>query len=228
MSSNDLGQPAGTLPVAPELLEARVPPGLVTNIAFYGRRGGAIIATGGALGSLLGQLLHTTAAERKTLLAVELLLFELRPRSLIPVALASAAATGVRIAFAGTATSFVMPNIVQPSESALAAYVVLGALVGIVAVGVTKLVYAIEDGFEHLPIHWMWWPAIGAVAVGICGYFVPRTLGVGYDNIDRILSADIGGEALLLLAVVKFISWSISRCCRSSAVARWRFSSPAS
>jgi CBS domain-containing protein len=116
----------------------------------------------------------------------------------------------VRIAFAGTATAFAMPNIVQPSEGALAAYVVLGVLVGIVAVGVTKLVYAIEDGFEHLPIHWMWWPAIGAVAVGVCGYFVPRTLGVGYDNIDRILSADIGGEALLLLSVVKFISWSIS------------------
>jgi CBS domain-containing protein len=129
---------------------------------------------------------------------------------LIPVALAAAAATGVRIAFTGTATGFTMPNIVQPSESALAAYVVLGALVGIVAVGVTKLVYAIEDAFEHLPIHWMWWPAIGAVAVGVCGYFVPRTLGVGYDNIDRILSADIGGKALLLLAVVKFISWSIS------------------
>ncbi|TMA25942.1 MAG: chloride channel protein [Deltaproteobacteria bacterium] len=192
---------------------------------------GPIIATGGALGSLLGQFLHTTAAERKTLLAagaaagmtatfgspvaavllaVELLLFELRPRSLIPVALAAAAATAVRIAFVGTATAFAMPNIVQPSESALAAYIALGALVGIVAVGVTKAVYAIEDLFEHLPIHWMWWPAIGAVAVGVCGYFVPRTLGVGYDNIDAILSARVAGEALLSLAAVKLISWSIS------------------
>jgi H+/Cl- antiporter ClcA/predicted transcriptional regulator len=192
---------------------------------------GPIIATGGALGSLLGQLLHTTAEERKTLLAagaaagmtatfgspvsavllaVELLLFELRPRSLIPVALASAAATGVRIAFVGIVPAFAMPNIVQPSEAALATYAVLGALVGVVAVGVTKLVYAIEDGFDHLPVHWMWWPAIGAIAVGICGYFVPHTLGVGYDNIDRILSGDVLGWALLALAGVKFISWSIS------------------
>jgi len=192
---------------------------------------GPIIATGGALGSLLGQLLHTTADERKTLLAagaaagmtatfgspvsavllaVELLLFELRPRSLIPVALASAAATAVRIAFVGITPAFAMPNIVQPSEPALAAYVGLGALVGVVAVGVTKLVYAIEDAFDHLPLHWMWWPAIGAVAVGICGYFVPHTLGVGYDNIDHILSGDIAAEALLFLGAVKFISWSIS------------------
>ena len=192
---------------------------------------GPIIATGGAIGSLLGQLLHTTAAERKTLLAagaaagmtatfgspvsavllaVELLLFELRPRSLIPVALAAAAATAVRIGFVGIAPAFSMPALVQPSEAALATYAVLGALVGVVAVGVTKLVYAIEDAFEHLPVHWMWWPSIGAVAVGICGYFVPHTLGVGYDNIDHILSGQILGGALLILATVKFISWSIS------------------
>src|SRR5438128_1458271 len=192
---------------------------------------GPIIATGGALGSLLGQILHTTAAERKTLLAagaaagmtatfgspvsavllaVELLLFELRPRSLIPVALAAAAATAVRIGFVGIAPAFSMPALVQPSEAAVATYAVLGALVGVVAVGVTKLVYAIEDAFEHLPVHWMWWPSIGAVAVGICGYFVPHTLGVGYDNIDHILSGQILGGALLVLATVKFISWSIS------------------
>ncbi len=192
---------------------------------------GPIIATGGALGSLLGQLLHTTAAERKTLLAagaaagmtatfgcpvsavllaVELLLFELRPRSLIPVALASAAATAVRIAFVGIAPAFTMPNLVQPSEPALAAYAVLGALVGVVAVGVTRAVYAVEDLFERLPVHWMWWPAIGAVAVGVCGFFVPRTLGIGYDNIDRILSGEMLGGSLLLLSLMKFISWSIS------------------
>ena len=192
---------------------------------------GPIIATGGALGSLLGQLLHTTAVERKTLLAagaaagmtatfgspvsavllaVELLLFELRPRSLIPVALAAAAATAVRIAFVGIPPAFAMPNIAQPGEAALAVYVVLGAAVGVAAVAVTKIVYAVEDAFDHLPIHWMWWPAIGAVAVGVCGYFAPHTLGVGYDNIDRILSGDIAGEALLFLGSLKFISWSIS------------------
>src|SRR5205807_2391928 len=189
---------------------------------------GPIIATGGALGSLVGQLLHTTAAERKTLLAagaaagmtatfgspvsavllaVELLLFELRPRSLIPVALAAAAATAVRIAFVGIPPAFAMPNIAQPGEAALTVYVVLGAAVGVAAVAVTKIVYAVEDAFDHLPIHWMWWPAIGAVAVGVCGYFAPHTLGVGYDNIDRILSGDIAGEALLFLGGLKFISW---------------------
>ena len=192
---------------------------------------GPIIATGGALGSLLGQLLHTTADERKTLLAagaaagmtatfgspvsavllaVELLLFELRPRSLIPVALASAVATAVRIGFVGIAPAFAMPNLAQPGEAALAAYVALGAVVGVLSVGVTRIVYAIEDGFDHLPIHWMWWPALGAVAVGVCGYFVPRTLGVGYDNIDRILSGESFGWALFVLALVKFVSWSIS------------------
>jgi len=192
---------------------------------------GPIIATGGALGSLLGQLLKTTAAERKTLLAagaaagmaatfgspvsavllaVELLLFELRPRSLIPVALAAATATGVRIAFVGSAPAFAMPNLGQPHASTLVTYIVLGALVGVVSLWVTHAVYAVEDAFEHLPIHWMWWPAIGAVAVGICGYFVPRTLGVGYDNIDSILSGDLTIRAVAVLCVVKFISWCIS------------------
>jgi H+/Cl- antiporter ClcA len=192
---------------------------------------GPIIATGGAMGSLVGQLLHTTAAERKTLLAagaaagmtatfgspvsavllaVELLLFELRPRSLIPVALAAAAGTAVRIAFVGITPAFAMPNIVQPSEGALAAYVLLGALVGVASVAVTRIVYAIEDAFDHLPVHWMWWPAIGAVAVGICGYFAPHTLGVGYDNIDRILAGDVAGRGLLFLAGLKLISWSVS------------------
>src|SRR3954469_9834784 len=192
---------------------------------------GPIIATGGAVGSLIGQLLHTTAAERKTLLAagaaagmaatfgspvsavllaVELLLFELRPRSLIPVALAAATATGVRIAFVGSAPAFAMPNLGQPHASTLVTYIVLGALVGVVSLWVTRAVYAVEDAFEHLPVHWMWWPAIGAVAVGVCGWFVPHTLGVGYDNIDRILSGDVLGGALLTLAAVKFISWSIS------------------
>ncbi|MGZ6124841.1 MAG: chloride channel protein [Myxococcales bacterium] len=192
---------------------------------------GPIIATGGALGSLLGQLLHTTAMERKTLLAagaaagmtatfgspvsavllaVELLLFELRPRSLIPVALAAAAASAVRIAFVGITPAFAMPNIVQPGEAALATYVLLGALVGVAAVVVTKIVYGVEDAFDRLPIHWMWWPAIGAVAVGVCGYFAPHTLGVGYDNIDHILTGSIAGQALFFLGTLKFVSWAIS------------------
>src|SRR5690606_12225149 len=163
---------------------------------------GPIIATGGALGSLLGQVLRTTAAERKTLLAagaaagmaatfgspvsavllaIELLLFELRPRSLVPVVFAAATATSVRIALVGGDPVFAMPDVIEPGPAAMAIYATLGALVGLVAIAVTKLVYAIEDGFERLPVHWMWWPAIGAVAVGAVGVVAPHTLGVGYD-----------------------------------------------
>lgn len=199
---------------------------------------GPIIATGGALGSLIGQIMRTTAAERKTLLAagaaagmsatfgspvsalllaVELLLFEFRPRSLIPVALATATAAGVRIAFDGVDPVFPMPDLTQPGEMALALYVLLGAIVGVISVLVTRAVYAIEDAFEHLPVHWMWWPAIGAVVVGVVGYFAPRTLGVGYYNISQLLSFGSSTEPahftlafVGFLCVMKFISWSIA------------------
>ncbi|HEX5075235.1 MAG TPA: chloride channel protein [Gemmatimonadaceae bacterium] len=192
---------------------------------------GPIIATGGALGSVIGQLFHITADERKTLLAagaaagmaatfgtpvaavllaVELLLFEYRPRSLIPVSLAAATATGVRIAFVGPAPVFPMPNIAPPSGEALATYIALGAAIGVVAVFVTRGLYGVEDMFEQLPIHWMWWPAIGAVAVGVVGYFAPRTLGVGYENIEQMVAGTIAGRALLILVTLKLVSWIIA------------------
>jgi CIC family chloride channel protein len=192
---------------------------------------GPIIATGGALGSLVGQVLKTTSAERKTLLAagaaagmaatfgspvsavllaVELLLFEFRSRSIIPVALASATAAGVRMALVGSAPVFAMPQLSQPSGAALAFYILLGALIGVVATGVTRAVYAVEDVFEKLPIHWMWWPAIGGLAVGGVGYYAPRTMGVGYDNIERVLTGSLAGQALVLLFVLKFVSWAIA------------------
>ena len=192
---------------------------------------GPIIATGGALGSLIGQLMPTSAAERKTLLAagaaagmaatfgspvsavllaIELLLFEFRPRSIIPVALASATAAGVRWAFDGAHAVFAMPNLQQPGGAALILYIAIGALIGIASVLVTRMVYAIEDGFDHLPVHWMWWPAIGGLVVGLVGYFHPRTLGVGYYNISDILSAKLLILPLAGLALWKFISWSIS------------------
>lgn len=191
---------------------------------------GPVIATGGALGSIVGQLVRVTADERKTLLAcgaaagmaatfgspvsavllsVELLLFEYRPRSLIPVALAAAVAAGVRIAFHGSAPVFAVPEMLTPSGEALTLYVVIGALVGLVGVGVSRVTYLIEDLFEKIPIHWMWWPAIGALAVGVIGYFAPRTLGVGYGNIVDALGGSIVGSALLILIVMKFLSWSI-------------------
>jgi CBS domain-containing protein len=135
------------------------------------------------------------------LLAIELLLFEYRPRSLIPVALAACTATGVRFSYAGSAPAFHSVSFTEPSGGALVLYVLLGALVGVVSVVVTKAVYRIEDAFEKLPIHWMWWPAIGALPVGIIGYFDPRTLGVGYDNIDAALLFTVGGALGALLGV---------------------------
>src|SRR5512132_3231869 len=189
------------------------------------------IATGGALGSLIGQLLRTTADERKVLLAagaaagmaaifgspvaavllaIELLLFEYRSRSLIPVALASATATAIRIALHGQAAVFPLADIVQPGGAALTTYVILGGVIGFVAVYVTRGLYAVEDAFDRLPIHWMWWPAIGALAVGVIGFLAPRTLGVGYDNIAGILSGDLLGRALLVLVLFKLVSWSIA------------------
>ena len=221
--------------------ESRVPPRVTilkpVSAAFAIGTGGPfgaegpIIATGGALGSLVGQLLRTTADERKVLLAagaaagmaatfgspvsavllaIELLLFEYRARSLVPVALAASTATAVRIAFMGSGPIFPMPNIAQPGGAALATYIVLGAIVGLASVYVTRAVYAIEDGFDKLPIHWMWWPALGGVAVGVIGYFFPHTMGVGYDNIESIVAGNFVGVALLGLVIAKFVSWAIA------------------
>ena len=191
---------------------------------------GPIIATGGALGSLVGQIIHVTADERKTLLAagaaagmaatfgspvaavllaVELLLFEYRPRSVIPVALASAVAAGIRALLAGSAPVFAIPALQEPSLPALLVYVLLGAVVGVFAVFTTRFVYWIEDLYEELPIHWMWWPILGAVVVGMIGLIDQRTLGVGYTNIDAIIGGRIVGRAVLTLIVLKFISWSV-------------------
>ncbi len=223
------------------LNESKIPPRItflkpVSSAVAIGTGGpfgaeGPIIATGGALGSFLGQLLHVTGDERKVLLAagaaggmtaifgspvaavilaVELLLFELRPRSLIPVALATVTAAGIRYATVGTEPVFAMPDIAEPGMAALACYMGVGALIGLVSVGITQLVYGIEDAFEKLPVHWMWWPAIGGVVVGVVGYFAPLTLGVGYTNIEDIVSGHFAIGALAFLCVMKFISWSIA------------------
>ncbi len=192
---------------------------------------GPIIATGGALGSLFGQLTHTTPSERKTLLAagaaagmagtfgspvsavllaIELLLFEFRPRSIIPVALASAAAAGMRLQLFGHDPVFAMTDLSPAPLSALAFYCVLVMVLGLIAAGVNRLVYAIEDTFEKLPIHWMWWPAWGALAVGVIGYFCPDTLGVGYYNIRSILDDGLPLRIICFLCLMKFLSWSIA------------------
>jgi len=144
------------------------------------------------------------------ILAVELLLFELKPRSLIPVALATVVATGVRHVLVGSAPVFPMPPLVEPGGVALAFYVALGALIGLVSVATTRIVYGIEDLFEKLPIHWMWWPALGGVAVGLIGWYAPLTLGVGYTNIEDIVAGRLDIAVLASLCVMKFLSWSIA------------------
>jgi len=192
---------------------------------------GPIIATGGSLGSTLGQFLRTTARERKALLAagaaagmaatfgspisavllaVELLLFELAPRSLIPVALAAATGAIVGMLFRGPEAVFAMAPLAAPSAAAFAIYIALGAAVGVASVFVTEAVYAVERLSERLPVHWMWWPAIGAVAVGLAGLVVPRALGVGYDNIRDIFDTSLATGPLALLLTFKFLAWVIA------------------
>ncbi len=221
--------------------ESRIPPRItwlkpVSSAIVIGTGGpfgaeGPIIATGGALGSLLGQLIHVTADERKTLLAagaaagmaaifaapvssvllaIELLLFERRARSLIPVALAAVAATGIRYGLEGSQAIFAMSPFAIPGVAALPVYIFLGALLGVIGVGITKLTYGIEDMFGKLPVHWMWWPALGGLAVGTIGYFEPQTLGVGYDYIAAILNGHLALGALIALCLLKCLSWSIA------------------
>lgn len=193
---------------------------------------GPIIATGGALGSSLGQILKISDNERKILLAagatagmsaifgtpiaaiflaIELLLFEFSPLSIIPVSLACiTGAAGHHLLFSQGVVFPVAVPIQLASNHALGFYTLLGGVIGLTSVFVTKIVYLIEDGFERLPIHWAWWPAIGGLVVGVVGYFNPHTLGVGYDNIINILSGNMTTQILLSLCILKFISWSIS------------------
>jgi chloride channel protein, CIC family len=193
---------------------------------------GPIIMTGGAVGSLIAQFLHLTNAERKTLLvagaaggmsatfaapvaavvlAVELLLFEWKPRSLIPVALASAVAAAIRPLILGSGPLFPTPphpGVLGPAG--LLGCVVIGVCTGGFALIVTTGVYAAEDGFRKLPIHWMWWPAIGGLAIGIGGLIFPRALGVGYDNIALLLSGQGTASLVVGILLVKSTIWAVS------------------
>jgi CIC family chloride channel protein len=192
---------------------------------------GPIIMTGGAFGSIFAQQFHLSAAERKTLLvagaaagmsavfatpvaavllAVELLLFEWKPRSFIPVAVASIIASVVRVPLLGAGPIFpVIPHgPVSGTELAIAAG--LGVLAGFASGLLTMLVYAFEDLFQKLPFHWMWWPAIGAVFVGVGGIIEPRVLGVGYDTIHSLLRGELVGAAIIGLLVAKALVWSIA------------------
>jgi CIC family chloride channel protein len=193
---------------------------------------GPIIMTGGAIGSIIAQLFRLTAAERKTLLvagaaagmsatfaapvaaallAVELLLFEWKPRSLIPVALASATAALVRPHLLGTGPLFpVAPHAAGLGVSAIGACVACGLLAGGLSALLTVSAYACEDLFQKLPIHWMWWPALGGVVVGIGGLVYPHALGVGYDTIEQLLTGTLVGPTLVALILVKGTIWAVS------------------
>ncbi|WP_413670661.1 chloride channel protein [Mucilaginibacter sp. Mucisp86] len=192
---------------------------------------GPIIATGGALGSTFGQLFKISPNERKIILAagatagmsaifgtpiaavflaIELLLFEFSPKAILPVALACiTGAAGHHLLFE-SGPVFPMPDVDTPSNTALAVYSIIGLAIGFISLGLTKIVYLIEDYFEKLPIHWMWWPAIGGLAVGLIGYFAPHTLGVGYDNIITILSGTLSVMLIVRLCFFKFLSWAIA------------------
>ena len=192
---------------------------------------GPIIMTGGAVGSIFAQFFQLSAAERKTLLvagaaggmaaifaspvsatllAVELLLFEWRPRSFIPVAIAAIAASALRVPVLGPGPIFpVQPHAMLNSEGLFFAFLV-GIAAGFGSGLLTTMVYAFEDLFNELPIHWMWWPAIGGLCIGIGGLIEPRVLGVGYETIYELLRGHIVGAALIGILVGKSVVWSLA------------------
>jgi len=192
---------------------------------------GPIIQTGGAIGSLVGQAFHTTAAERKVLLAcgaaagmsatfntpiagvilaIELLLFEFKARSFIPLVIASTLATAVHMQLLGAGPMFSVASMDFGIPRALPFYLLLGVVCGLAAAGFSKLLYWTEDQFEKLPVDELWWPAIGALGLGIIGYFVPRVLGVGYDTIGDILNANLAWKLLLIVMAAKAVALVIS------------------
>lgn len=192
---------------------------------------GPIIMTGGAVASLIGQGLWLTAAERRTLLvagaaggmsatfgapissvllAVELLLFEWKPRSLVPVTVASIVAYAVRLLLIGSTPIFLSPVSPSPHLLWLAAAAVLGGVAGLASGAITKSVYLVEDWYRRLPIHWVWWPALGGLFVGAGGLLVPQALGVGYPTIRALDAGSVVVSFALALLGVKFVIWVLS------------------
>ena len=192
---------------------------------------GPIIMTGGAFGSIFAQLFHLTAAERKTLLVagatagmaavfatpvaatllgVELLLFEWKPRSFIPVTVASVVASIARLPMLGAGPIFPVAAHPALSPHLLAVALAVGVIGGLGSGALTALVYACEDLFAKLPIHWMWWPALGGAAVGIGGMIDPRVLGVGYGTIHQLMRGGLAGGSLAVLLLAKGAVWALA------------------
>jgi CIC family chloride channel protein len=193
---------------------------------------GPIIMTGGAFGSMIAQFFHLTSLERRTLLvagaaagmsatfatplaavllAVELLLFEWKPRSLVPVAIASVAAAATRRYIIGLGPLFpTPPHSVFIGPQGLIGCILVGLLAGALSALLTLAVYASEDAFQKLPIHWMWWPVIGGFVVGLGGLIFPQALGVGYDMIGSLLQGDVVLKTIAGILLVKSIIWAVS------------------
>jgi len=192
---------------------------------------GPIIMTGGAVGSLVAQLFHLSSAERKTLLvagaaagmaaifatpmaavllAVELLLFEWKPRSFIPVVVSSVVAAILRVPLLGAAPVFPVPGHAALGAETLGLAVAVGLVAGLASGALTTLVYACEDLFGKLRLHWMWWPALGGLAVGLGGLLEPRVLGVGYDTIQALLAGRLAGGSAAALLLLKAVVWSVA------------------
>lgn len=193
---------------------------------------GPIIMTGGAIGSIIAQLFRLSSVERKTLLvagaaagmsatfaapvasmllAIELLLFEFKPRSAVPVALAAATAGAARRYLLGLGPLFPVPqHSVLLGASGLAGCVISGILAGLLSIALTKGMYATEDLFHKLPVHWMWWPAIGGLVVGLGGMIFPQALGVGYDTIGAMLQGDVPRAVIAGVLIVKSTIWIVS------------------
>jgi H+/Cl- antiporter ClcA/CBS domain-containing protein len=193
---------------------------------------GPIIMTGGAFGSMAAQFLHLTSTERKTLLvagaaagmsatfaapaaavllAFELLLFEWKPRSIVPVALASITAAICRHYWIGPGPLFPTATHEAFIGAQGAAFCVLGGVLGgLLSAGLTASVYFFEDAFQRLPIHWMWWPAIGGLFIGLGGLNFPEAFGVGYSTIGAVLQANVGLSVLIGVLVVKWLIWAIA------------------
>jgi H+/Cl- antiporter ClcA len=189
---------------------------------------GPIIVTGGAIGSLVGQLLPMTASERKILLAsgaaagmaatfgtplaavvlaIELLLFEFSTRAFIPLVVAAAVAGGVHAAIFGAGPFFTVPDHRFSGLGTLPAFAVLGIAAGVAAVVIVKGLFLVEAGYRRLPVGEFWHPVIGAVLFASVGMIAPRALGVGYDAITDVLSTKLTLGTIAVLALVKLVAW---------------------
>ena len=192
---------------------------------------GPIIMTGGAIGSLFAQCFHLSAAERKTLLvagaaagmtaifgtpmaaillAVEILLFEWKPRSFVPVVVSVLIAAAWRPELIDHGPMFPATWTLPDTGWLVAASAAIGVIVGLQAALLSSLLYRIEDLFHRIPLHWMWWPAIGAIIVGIGGLIDARVLGAGYTNIQALVDGSMALRAAILLLVVKAVVWLVA------------------